>query len=123
MKSAATLRAFGFSRGFFLGLLGSTIGFAAQAGESIATDGSVKTITVSYSDLDLTDPAGMKSLYGRLRFAARHACGDIFGVRDLRQILNYNACFDGAMNDAVVKLDNASLTAMHSEVRARSNVG
>jgi UrcA family protein len=113
MTTSATLRVIGLSRGLLAGLLGSTLALSAQAGD-IALASATKSVTVSYAGLDLSDPAGMHSLYGRLKVAARLVCGgDISGVREVQRIFAHQACASDALESAVRSIDNAALTALH----------
>src|SRR5262245_35981727 len=101
MITFATHRVIGLSRGLLAGLLGSTLALSAQAGD-IALVSETKTMTVSYAGLDLTDPAAMHSLYGRLKVAARLVCGgDISGVREVQRIFAHRACVSDALESAV----------------------
>ncbi len=81
-------------------------------GISMATDTApavVHSKTVRYADLDLTKPAGAKVLYGRIRVAAREVCG--FG--DWPLPVNYQGCVDGAIDNAVTKVNSPALTTLH----------
>src|SRR5512145_862118 len=122
MKSRDSLHVIGLSRGLALGLLGSLAAVGAYAGERI-DDGEARQVRVRYSDLDLTSPEGMQTLYGRLKGAARDACGGIIGVRDLRQILAYHECYDSALNEAVTEVGNPSLHALHAARSGKTRVG
>jgi UrcA family protein len=113
MITAATPRVIGLSRGLLAGLLGSTLALSVQAGD-IALTSDAKSMTVSYAGLDLSDPAAMHTLYGRLKVAARIVCGgDISGVREVQRIFAHQACASDALESAVRSIDNAALTALH----------
>jgi UrcA family protein len=113
MTTSATLGIVGLSRGLLAGLLGSTLALSAQAGD-IALVSETKSTTVSYAGLDLSDPAAMHSLYGRLKVAARLVCGgDVSGVREVQRIFAHRACVSDALESAVRSIDNAALTALH----------
>lgn len=113
MITSATLRVIGLSRGLLAGLLGSTLALSTQAGD-IALTSEAKSVTVSYAGLDLSDPEAMHTLYGRLKLAARLACGgDISGVREVQRIFAHRACASDALESAVRSIDNAALTALH----------
>ena len=124
MTTATSLRAIGLSRGLLIALLGSTFAFAAHAEDGVAIGSDQRTITVSYSGLDLADPAGMRSLYGRLKAAARVVCGgDISGVREVQRIFAHQDCVDDALDAAVGSIDNASLAALHRSSAQESPAG
>lgn len=57
-------------------------------------------IPVSAAGLDLTQPAGVRELYRRLRVAAGIACGDGNKVA-LEPVKNFGECYEQALGDAV----------------------
>jgi UrcA family protein len=85
-----------------LGLLSAT--------PALATDPA--SVKVSYADLDLSTIAGAQTLYGRIRTAARSVCG--YEGRGVTDQAFWNACFRGAIADAVAKVNNPLLTAVHT---------
>ena len=50
------------------------------------------TVTVPYSDLDLTKEAGRQTLEARVDRAVRKVCGGAAPVRSLAQMQSYRAC-------------------------------
>jgi len=68
------------------------------------------SITVSYSDLDLSTSAGARTLYGRIQFAAKRVCG-YEGTDVLSQAI-WRKCFHGSVGDAVAKVNSPLLTAV-----------
>jgi UrcA family protein len=86
-----------------LGLLGATT-------PALATEPA--SVTVSYRDLDLSSIAGAQTLYGRIKAAARRVCG--YEGRNLTDQAFWNACYRGAIADAVTKVNNPLLTAVHT---------
>ena len=105
------------------GLAIACVSLAAQAGGPVQPGPTANTVVVSYSDLDLTDTGGIKTLYARLQYAAKRACGGAPSVREMwaRQI--YEQCFEQALDDAVLNIDNATLRAVHENANRRSTVG
>jgi len=85
-----------------LGVLGS-----AQA----LADAPAKSIRVKYGDLDLSTQAGATTLYNRIRGAARTVCGEEGSSFADKAI--WRSCFNGAISDAVVTVNNPRLTALH----------
>jgi UrcA family protein len=85
---------------------------AAHAGEQAAADQDARRVSVHYADLNLTDPAAVKTLYGRLREAARVACGDS-ATSEIQRMSAYKECFDSALQKSVNTVDNANLYALH----------
>jgi UrcA family protein len=81
-----------------------------QATARAAIDDGVKKETVSYADLDLSKPAGAKTLYGRIASAAHRVCADSY--RDLAMTRWVNTCTDKAIDEAVRKVNSPELSAL-----------
>jgi UrcA family protein len=113
LKSTHALSTIGVSCALTIGFSGAFGAFAAYAGEPGATDQNARHVTVHYSDLNLTDPVGMKTLYGRLRGAASAVCGDI-ATHEIRQMSVYQECFDRALQNSVNSFDNPALHVLHT---------
>ena len=127
--TTAISRHISLCRGLLIGLLGSTFSLAAHSAGSVIVEADaianddVPSMSVSYAGLDLNDPAGMHTLYGRLKVAARLVCGgDISGVREVQRVFAHKACVDDALDSAVDSLDNAALTTLHQESAAEAPV-
>ena len=69
------------------------------------------TVTVSYSDLDLSKEAGVERLYARLRRAAQSVCGPDTDIRDLAGTAIRDACVAKALAKAVEATHNDRLSA------------
>jgi len=84
----------------------------AQAQQGV----SVRTVTVRFGDLDISTAAGAKTLYQRIRGAARMVCGEEedydLGL-DARRY--WNSCFQSAVNGAVDKVQSPLLRALHRQ--------
>lgn len=74
----------------------------------------VRSIAVTYADLDLADAAGVQALYSRIVSAAESACGR-YDVGDLRAKRDHKTCYEAAVAAAVAGVDNASLRVLHAE--------
>jgi UrcA family protein len=85
----------------------SALAGAAGAG----TEPTRRSVTVSYGDLNLANPAGVERLYQRLRQAANRVCGDPVMVR----LSGRAQCTQHAVEEAVRSIDNRNLTALHQE--------
>ena len=72
----------------------------------------VRSVTVSYGDLDLSSPAGANTLYRRIQAAARQVCGH--AGADLIEQSTWRGCYRNAIGEAVDKVNNPLLTAMHT---------
>ncbi len=76
------------------------------------------SVEVSYTDLDLADPASASTLYARLRMAARKVCGHRPPPLGISAAKEYRDCYESALTKAVNRVDNRQLYALHA-VRAR----
>ncbi len=66
---------------------------------------------VSYSDLDLSSPAGIRTLYGRIQNAAWRVCLQIIPVHSG---IETTKCRDTLVQAAVEQVNTPALTAMHT---------
>lgn len=78
------------------------------------TESNPPTMTVSYSDLDVSQPHGAALLYGRIRRAAQLVCtpsaGSILGFPGLAA--RSRACVQQAITMAVTSVDRPALSAV-----------
>ena len=88
----------------------SLVAYTASAAEP-----KVKSLAVSYADLDLSKPAGAQTLYKRIKAAARHVCGPTDQYTFVTSASAFRQCFNKAVADAVGQVDRPSLTALHRE--------
>ena len=70
--------------------------------------------TVSYSDLNLANAAGIAQLYGRIRFAANKVCQP-FSHKAPFAAQQMDACVDKAMSQAITDVHQPALTARYIE--------
>jgi UrcA family protein len=93
----------------------SLLAAGVQANDSVVR----QQVVVKYDDLDLSKQQDAKILYSRLEAAANTACGTD-GLRDpgIREI--HRACYDAALKDAVVRLDQAAVTELYAPLRSQS---
>lgn len=70
-------------------------------------------ITVRFADLNLATPEGARALYGRIREAARQACGPKFAFWYPRIEEKWNACYEETVESAVKQVDRPMLTVLH----------
>jgi len=111
--------------GLLLGCAG-TLGMAVAANAHGVTHASAnghKSSVVRYDDLNLDTAAGIKVLYARLSNAASHVCGSQAYTVDLRGAAAHRACFDSALNNAVEKIGNQNLQALHQDSNVSHRVG
>ena len=88
---------------------------ADRSDSSLAT----RSVTVSWADLDLTKPAGVRALYRRIKAAAHVACTALEEDR-LFEPLFARSCFDQAVDAAVAKVSDARLLTLHGAATRRS---
>jgi UrcA family protein len=84
-----------------------------QATARAADDGLPKE-RVSYADLDISKPAGAKTLYGRIVAAAKHVCRDTSSVAVLT-MKQQRRCTEAAIDNAVNAVGSPALSALRSE--------
>ena len=72
----------------------------------------VRSVTVSFRDLDLSSPVGATTLYKRIKSAAKQVCG--YEGTDLISKSIWNGCYTTAIANAVGKVNSPLLTAVHT---------
>jgi UrcA family protein len=96
----------------------------AAAGSAVASEtaGALyvkRSITIDYSDLDLTQPQGVNALYSRVVSAARRACSDPQPM-ELARFAEFRKCVDRAVSEAVGDVNQPALAAVHRAKKSRS---
>jgi len=76
-------------------------------------DGRVSTV-VRYGDLDLTQSADVGRLYARLKYASEKVCYVTDDYHNLRMKQLQADCMQGALNRAVVSVNEPKLTQLHA---------
>ena len=97
-------------------LAGSTMSLAAPRHAAAAEPASV---TVSYSDLQLSRPADVRVLYSRLQQAAKSVCGAPSRY-ELERYAAFQRCVQAALRDAVSHINSPEL---QSAVAALNRAG
>jgi UrcA family protein len=77
------------------------------ASQSVYTDAGT---TIRFADLDLSKPQGVATLYARIRRTAHDICGDADGRYSLKE-----RCIARTIEDAVSRINEPPLTALHTE--------
>jgi UrcA family protein len=80
-----------------------------------STEGQAPTKTVSYRDLNLTNPQGIAALYRRITGAAQEVCGPAERTGSLLPRPGYRECVQRAIAEAVAKVDRPELSAYHAQ--------
>lgn len=77
------------------------------------------TFVVRYSDLDISNVEGAKTLYGRLRLAAKVVCAPVESAGSWG-VAQYRACMDKAISDAVAGVNRPLLSQYH-QIRTKGD--
>ena len=93
-----------------------TAGFATASSAGDFTD--VRSVTVQFGDLNLSNPQGAAALYGRIVQAAHEVCD--FDNDDLASRNATRACIDNAVADAVTEVGHPELIAVYNAKTHRS---
>jgi len=72
------------------------------------------SVQVAYGDLDLSSPAGARTMINRLRSATRKICGDEPAPMQIAMILRHKSCFSTTMTQAVASLDHPVVSAAYA---------
>jgi UrcA family protein len=96
--------------GICVAVLAACVGLSPplQAKEHIVT----VQVPVAAADLNLSQPADARELYGRLSHAARTVCGDSLRV-DARPLTDFANCYELALGAAVRAADRPQLTLVY----------
>jgi UrcA family protein len=86
---------------------------------SNAVAGEAPTITVKYGDLNLSNPKGVATLYGRIERAATVVCGASPSPAPLGFKRAREQCRTEAIANAIKAVNIDVLTAMHKEKASR----
>jgi len=93
--------------------------FAASAGTSTLLNAKlqaveVKSLTLSYADLNLGSAEDQRTLYQRLQRAARKVC-DTRRARTGEQVRDSRECYDKALAGAIAEVGNPGVIALQAE--------
>lgn len=101
-------------------LLLTSAALIASSGAS-AADRDTERRLVSYADLNLNSAAGIETLYGRIRAAARSVCGSLELMQPL--VLDANReCARDSLAAAVATVDLPALTAYHAQQARKGSI-
>ena len=94
---------------------------AVVAPNAFAADTSeTSSRVVRFGDLNLSTEEGVRTLYHRIQGAASRVCREAAGPDG---IFWYWKCYENAVANAVNKVNNSHLTAMHREKAGRKTTG
>jgi UrcA family protein len=100
-------------------LAGCLLAIASSMAHAVTITDGVPSVTVKYSDLNLSTDEGATRLYTRIRGAAREVCPDT-NPRDLKTFADSKACQSAAIARAVREIQSPRLAAVYS---TRTNQG
>ncbi len=89
----------------------SLLGAGAALGVGNDASAATPAVTVSYSDLNLAQPADVQTLYQRLQRAAAAVCNPA-PERELSRHLAYTRCYQTALDSAVLEVGSPELLAL-----------
>jgi len=90
----------------------SVVCLAGSASALASDPHSSRSLTVHYSDLNLSSLAGATTLYQRISGAARFVCGE--QGRRFDEQRRWNACYKSAIADAVATVNNPLLASVQN---------
>ncbi len=93
------------------------LGIPAIAGATQYISNTEHTaVRVSYADLNLSNEAGLATLYARLQRASRAVCGprSLVEAGSVKHLSQNRVCYRNALSKAVAKFDNATLDKIHA---------
>ena len=80
------------------------------------------SMTVNFSDLDLSKPVGANILYQRIQQAARIVC-ERYLARDPRKANAERVCYEAAVANAVSQINRREVLAVHQAANLRLHTG
>ena len=77
---------------------------------------SVRSVQVSFADLNINSDEGAQALYTRLQSAAEQACliSNSGSTKPVSVLRDSKACYTSALGNAVARIDSDALKAIHS---------
>jgi len=92
-----------------IGVATLAAGLAVNQASAAPWDDAPRSVVVRYSDLNLSQPQDARTLYARIRIAARVACGDVQSA-DLARFAQFHNCVDQAVTNAMSTLSAQQVT-------------
>jgi len=93
-------------------VLSASFALLASVASAHADTAEERSVIVSTKGLDLSDPAHVERLYGRIRAAVREVCEPLESRSAATQAA-WNACREGALSRAVAAVGNDALLQRH----------
>lgn len=98
----------------------SAVNAARYSHEAVSSAGQPQ-IVVSYSDLDLSRPAGAAAMLSRLHYAARTVCDRLFDERDISTVWLYRDCNKRALEHAVAAVNSPLVARLYGVPGVNTN--
>jgi UrcA family protein len=98
---------------FIASAIVGTLALGAAAVSTAADSSDVRTITVKFGDLNISNPEGAAKLYNRIRAAAESVCSD--SDADIWVKASVNRCIHKAIADAVMKVNQPALFVVYNQ--------
>jgi UrcA family protein len=86
---------------------------AAPAASVSAQPEQSPSVTVKYSDLNISNREGARTVYRRIESTARNLCGDEPDIHDVGALHSWRACVNTSVDNAVGRLDAPMVTALN----------
>jgi UrcA family protein len=103
-----------------IGIATLAAGLAVNQASAAPWDDTPRSVVVHYSDLNLSQPQDARKLYGRIKEAAREACGDISSA-DLARFGQFHNCVDHAVTNAVAAISARQVKEIHEAQSQRQS--
>jgi len=87
----------------------------ARADQSAEPSTGESSIKIEFSDLDLSQPEAAAVLYKRIEMSARLVCKDSSSPWDAGRSTTFQRCYAAGIEDAVARVNQPRLTALHRE--------
>ena len=81
------------------------------------------SVRIDFENLDLTVPEDVEKLYTRIKLAARMVCSDSSSPWDAKRMKYIEDCRNAVVADAVDRIDQPLLTALHFRGDPRERLG
>jgi UrcA family protein len=97
---------------FFVAISAASLTALSPGAANAGPPRELRSITVSYADLDLSKQTGVAVLYRRIEAAANRVCGPKPAL-DIKQIYAQVDCVQSAVANAVGEVNVRQLAALH----------
>ena len=92
------------------------LGASASAVAAPPSQLSVRSVQVSFADLNINSDEGAQALYRRLQNASEKACSssNSGAIKPVAALRDAKLCYASALSSAVAKIDNDALSRIHA---------